>query len=75
MKSLKFKAHFNRCNMQRGLPRVWTVHHDKTCYQVEEIEIRVPVKTVFKAEGRQPRAYLSGYGHVIIQGGIKAVIF
>lgn len=32
MKPIKFKAHFNRINMQRGNPNVWTVHDIDNSY-------------------------------------------
>jgi len=66
MKQIKFKAHFNRINMQRGNPNVWTVHTSRACYQVQEIKIFVPVTTVFKKDGPQPRAHFDGVGEVII---------
>ena len=68
MKRLKFKAHFNRVNMQRGNPNVWTVHNSRGCFQGAEIISSVPMKTVFKKDGRQPRAYFSGYAHVSTKG-------
>jgi hypothetical protein len=65
---LKFRAHFNRINMQRGNPNVWTVHNSRACYQGKEIHLLVPVKSVFNPGGRQPRAYFEGYGHVEVVG-------
>lgn len=67
-KRLKFKAHFNRVNMVRKNPNVWTVHNSIGCFQVTDIDIRVPVKTVYKPEAKQPRAYFTGYAHVEIKG-------
>lgn len=63
---LTFRLHFNRINMQRGNPNVWTVHNSHGCYQVQEVECYVTLRTVFKKDGRQPRAYLTGKGHVSI---------
>lgn len=68
MRRLKFRAHFNRINMQRGKPQVWTVHTSRACYQVKQIRILVPAETVFNPAGPQPRAYFAGYAHVRIEG-------
>lgn len=68
MKRLKFKAHFNRVNMQRGNPRVWTVHNSQGCFQGQAIRILVPTETVYKPNGAQPRAYFTGYGYVSMDG-------
>jgi len=64
MRRLKFRAHFNRINMQRGNPRVWTVHNSRGCFQGTEIISKVPMETVFNPTGRQPRAYFTGYANV-----------
>lgn len=64
----KFRAHFNRINMQRGNPKVWTVHNSKACYQGEKIILMVPVESVFKPNGTQPRAYFTGRGAVRMEG-------
>lgn len=61
---LKFRLHFNRINMQRGNPNVWTVHNSRGCFQGRHVSVSVPINAVFDPDGRQPRAYLSGYGHV-----------
>src|SRR5260221_13730679 len=60
----KFRLHFNRINMQRGKPEVWTIHLSDRCIQVSEIDVDVPLKTVFKKDGKQPRAYLAGEGSI-----------
>lgn len=65
---LKVRVHFNRCNMQRGLPKVWTVHTSRACYQVERVQINVPLEAVFRPEARQPRAFFTGYAHVRVRG-------
>lgn len=70
---LKFKAHFNRINMQRGNPNVWTVHTSKACHQGTTIRILVPVETVFKPNARQPRAYFTGRGKVRHEGSTIVV--
>jgi len=63
---LKFRAHFNRVNMQRGNPNVWTVHTSRGCFQGTGIVSHVTMATVYKANGPQPRAYFEGYAHVAI---------
>jgi hypothetical protein len=68
-KRLKFRAHFNRVNMQRGNPKVWTVHNSRGCFQGAGISSEVPMRTVFKKNGKQPRAYFEGYAHVKMAGG------
>ena len=60
MARTKVKIHFNRVNMQRGTPTVWTVCFKGTCHQGEEIRISIPCKTVFRPEARQPRAWFEG---------------
>ena len=65
---LKFRLHFNRINMQRGNPNVWTVHNSHGCFQAKEIEVLVPIKTIFNPQGKQPRAYFSGYGFIRYEG-------
>jgi hypothetical protein len=60
MKAFKFFAHFNRIAMQRNEPNKWTIHWRGTCYPATNIEFNVPVHTVFRPYGRQPRARLIG---------------
>lgn len=72
-RKLKFRVHFNRINMQRGLPLVWTVHTSRGCYQVAEIQSYVPMHTVFNKTGRQPRAYFTGFGDVTIYGNTAVI--
>lgn len=66
---LKFRAHFSRVNMQRGDPNVWTVYTSRGCFHGEKIVLEVPVETVFKPNGAQPRAYFTGRGVVTTEGG------
>lgn len=66
MRPRKFRLHFNRINMQRGNPNVWTVHFSDRCIQARSINVKVPLETIFNPQGRQPRAYLSGKGQVEI---------
>lgn len=65
MRKYKFFSHFNRVNMFRKDPRVWTVHYRGTCYQGEKIVYRVPTETVFKPEGAQPRARVIGWASAV----------
>jgi hypothetical protein len=62
----RFFAHFNRINMQRGNPNVWTLHFRGMCFQAESIKFNVPITTDFKPNGRQPRATLRGECHVVL---------
>lgn len=64
MKIQAVMVHFNRINMQRGDARVWTVHTSQACHQVTAVDIRVPLRSVFKKDGRQPRAYFKGKAKV-----------
>jgi len=71
----RFFAHFNRINMQRGDPRVWTVHFRGQCIQCEEIIANVPTYTEYKPNGKQPRAKIRGRAHYVeLTGGKAAVI-
>lgn len=63
-KPKKFVLHFNRINMQRGNPAVWTVHNSEGCHQAEEVVVKVPLETRYRPNGRQPRAVLTGRGVV-----------
>jgi hypothetical protein len=62
MKQYKFRLHFNRINMQRGLPGVWTIHYRGQCVAAKEVVLNVPVNTVFRPQARQPRAWFEGQG-------------
>lgn len=61
----RFFSHFNRVNMQRGNPNVWTVHFRGTCYQGEEVVFNVPTFTEYKPKGQQPRAKIRGRAHFV----------
>jgi hypothetical protein len=61
----KFRLHFNRVNMQRGKPQVWTIHLSDRCVPAREVHVQVPVQTVFRPSGPQPRAWFEGYAVVI----------
>lgn len=60
--------HFNRVNMQRGLKTVWMIHTMGQCIPATEVRIDVPVTTVYKANGPQPRAKFVGQGVVLRTG-------
>jgi hypothetical protein len=65
-----FKLHFNRINMQRGDPRVWTVRFRGVCHQCIGVSLLIPAITTYDPAGRQPRALVRGYARkvVITQG-------
>ena len=73
-KGLKFRLHFNRINMQRGNPNIWTVHTYRACYQVREVKAYVPLQTVFNPKGPQPRAYLTGNADIYIRKGVAYLL-
>jgi phage antirepressor YoqD-like protein len=60
-KKLKTKLHFNRVNMQRGNPNIWTAHNSRGCFQTKKLVImhngKILAETVFKPDAPQPRAY------------------
>lgn len=60
-----FRLHFNRNNMRQGSQAVWTIHLSNECIAAREVDVQVPVKTIYNPSGRQPRAYLKGKGRII----------
>lgn len=70
----KFVLHFNRVNMQRKNPNVWTVHYKGKCHQVKKVKCHVSVETIFDKDGQQPRAKLIGYGQVYLDKGAAYII-
>lgn len=75
--SWKFKAHFNRNNMQRGLRTVWTVHFRGRCIPCEGIrfELGGPITTLYSPTSRQPRASMNGYARQVkLEKGIAVVV-
>lgn len=76
-RKLKTKVHFNRVNMQRGNPKVWTAHNSHGCFQGERIVIlhrgKVVAETVFNPTAKQPRAYFLTYGEVRVDNGVTIV--
>lgn len=71
----KFRLHFNRINMQRGNPNVWTVHMSKACYQVKSVVSYVTMETRFDPKGRQPRAYLFGRAKILLKGSTAYLFY
>jgi hypothetical protein len=76
--AVKIKLHFNRPNMFRGDPRVWSAHTYKNCNQAREVLIRhngqIVGRTVYKDGAAQPRAYLEFSGEVSMDADGNAVI-
>lgn len=68
MKPRKFKLHFNRVNMQRGNPKIWTIHFSDRCIQAVRVIVQGKLESIFKPEARQPRAYFTGRGTVTFKG-------
>jgi len=63
-------VHFNRINVQRNDPDIWTVHMSDRCIQTKEVDIRVPLTSIYKGpKARQPRAYFKGKAIVDVQRG------
>lgn len=78
MKAYKFRAHFNRVNMQRKDSRVWTVHFRGKCIQCEGIRFELveggPIHTLYNPLGKQPRATLNGFAtQVRLEKGVAVV--
>ena len=65
-KSYRFFVHFNRINMQRGNPRVWTIHFRGVCYQVVDYICHVPHVSRYVFRGRQPRATIRGLAKTVV---------
>jgi hypothetical protein len=76
-RQLKTKLHFNRINMQRGNPNVWTAHTSKACHQAEKIQIvhkgKVVAETVFKPESNQPRAFFVATGEITMRDSVAVL--
>jgi hypothetical protein len=54
--------------------KCWTVHNSRGCFHFDEVEIRVPVKTVYKPEKKDnPRFFLRCKGSLIFTDN-KAII-
>lgn len=60
--------------MQRGNPNVWTVHFRGTCYQGQEVIFQVPLKTRYRADGKQPRATLRGMARRVYSDGVALIV-
>ena len=65
-KARTFWLHFNRINVVRGDPDVWTVHLSDQCIQTKHVDCHVPIATVYRGKtARQPRAYFKGQGRIL----------
>ena len=73
-KTYAFFAHFNRINMQRGKPKVWSVHFRGTCHQATALMFKVPLHTRYLPNGAQPRATIRGKAAHIRWDGDTLVI-
>lgn len=58
-----FYLHFNKVAMQRGDPKVWSIQTTKGCFHAAKVVIEVPLESVFKKNGPQPRAKFRGVGN------------
>lgn len=69
---VKTKLHFNRVNMVRGNPNVWTAHNSRGCFGAEKLVImhegKVIAETVFNPKAKQPRAYFVARAEVKYRG-------
>jgi hypothetical protein len=76
-RKLKTKIHFNRINMQRKDPRVWSAKNAHGCHMSEHIKVvhngEVVLETVYKPEATQPRAYMLAKGNVRYENGVTIV--
>lgn len=74
MKPRTFWLHFNRINVQRGNPDIWTVHLSNRCIQTKKVIVKVPLETIYKGDtARQPRAYLKGIGKINVKKGLVVI--
>lgn len=70
MKPAVVWIHFNRLNAKKHDGDVWTIRQHQQDRHARSVEIRVPVKTVYRGlSASQPRAYLRGIGTVEIEKG------
>lgn len=76
-KKLKTRIHFNRVNMARKDPRVWSAHTSRSCNMSEKIVVMhngvKVLETVFNPAGKQPRAYLLTHATVKHEDGVTIV--
>lgn len=75
---MKVKVHFNRINMQRGKPEVWSAHTSRDCNPSQEVQFlyhgKVIAKTVFQPDKPQnPRAWVEAEGLVTRRKGITYI--
>jgi phage antirepressor YoqD-like protein len=74
---LKTRLHFNRVNMSRGNPNVWTAHNSHGCFQAEKLVVmhngEIVAETVFDPKGKQPRAYFVARAKIKYRGSTAIV--
>jgi hypothetical protein len=73
-KTWQFFSHFNRVNMQRKDPNIWTVHFRGACYQGTNIVFNVPTFTTYNPTGTQPRAKIRGRAHFVERVGTELLV-
>jgi hypothetical protein len=73
-KTWQFFAHFNRVNMHRKDPNVWTVHFRGTCFQGTDVIFNVPTYTSYKPNRKQPRARIHGRAHYVERVGTELLV-
>jgi hypothetical protein len=76
-RKLKTRIHFNRVNMQRKDPRVWSAHTSKACNMAEKVIVMHNgtkiLETIYNPEGKQPRAFMVAHGNVRFEGDVAIV--
>lgn len=75
---MKVKLHFNRVNMQRKDPRIWSAHTSRACNPSENVVVMrdgvIVARTIFQPEKKDnPRAWIELYGDVTIKDGVTVV--
>lgn len=76
-RKLATKLHFNRVNMQRKDPRVWSAKNSRACHQATKLIIKhngeIIAETVYEPEARQPRAYFAVRASIKYKGDVAIV--
>jgi hypothetical protein len=62
-------------NSREDAPKVWSVDAGKGSeeHNVEEVYIYTNAATVFRADEKEPCAWLEGFGHVAIADGVAVI--
>lgn len=58
-----FYLHYNKNAARQGDAKVWSIKTSKGCFHASRVVLEVPVETVVKSSGHQPRAFLKGHGY------------